>query len=59
MGTALRVLKARSLFRYYGVELLKEVDAFEAEFSQFVGASPATWPRMLLRRGTMARMLAR
>jgi 8-amino-3,8-dideoxy-alpha-D-manno-octulosonate transaminase len=35
---AVRVLKARSLFRYYGVKLQKEVEKLEAEFAQFVGA---------------------
>ena len=34
---AVRVLKSRSLFRYYGIDLQKEVDAFEAEFSQQLG----------------------
>ncbi len=36
-----RVLRARSPFRYYGLELLKEVESFEAEFAQFVGVAHA------------------
>lgn len=36
-----RVLKARSPFRYYGVDLQKEVEAFEAEFAAFTGAEYA------------------
>jgi dTDP-4-amino-4,6-dideoxygalactose transaminase len=36
---AVRVLRSRSLFRYYGVELQREVDAFEAEFARFLNAS--------------------
>ncbi len=35
---ATRVLKARSLFRYYGVDLQNEVEAFEKEFASFVGS---------------------
>ncbi len=38
---AVRVLKSRSLFRYYGIALQKEVETFEAEFSRFMGASYA------------------
>jgi dTDP-4-amino-4,6-dideoxygalactose transaminase len=38
---AVRVLKSRSLFRYYGIALQKEVETFEAEFSRFIGASHA------------------
>jgi 8-amino-3,8-dideoxy-alpha-D-manno-octulosonate transaminase len=34
---AVRVLRSRSLFRYYGVNLQKEVDIFEAEFSKHLG----------------------
>ncbi len=34
---AARVVRSRSLFRYYGVELQREVEAFEAEFSSFLG----------------------
>jgi len=32
-----RVLRSHSLFRYYGVDLQKEVEMFESEFSQFLG----------------------
>jgi len=35
---AVRVLRARSLFRYYGVDLQREVDSFEEEFARFTGA---------------------
>lgn len=38
---AVRVLRSRSLFRYYGVDLQKEVDAFESEFARFLGVSHA------------------
>ena len=31
---AVRVLKARSLFRYYGMKLQKEVEKLEAEFAR-------------------------
>lgn len=34
---AVRVLRSKSLFRYYGVSLQKEVEEFEKEFSQFIG----------------------
>jgi dTDP-4-amino-4,6-dideoxygalactose transaminase len=37
----LRVIRSRSLFRYYGVEPLHEVDAFEEEFKSFLGVSHA------------------
>ncbi len=36
-----RVLKSRSLFRYYGIDLQSEVESFEREFKQFVGAKHA------------------
>jgi dTDP-4-amino-4,6-dideoxygalactose transaminase len=36
-----RVMKSRSLFRYYGVDLGKEVESLENEFSSFVGAKYA------------------
>lgn len=36
-----RVLQARSLFRYYGIKLKKQVEAFESEFARFVGAARA------------------
>ncbi len=35
---AVRVLRAASPFRYYGVKLGKEVQMFESEFAQFTGA---------------------
>jgi 8-amino-3,8-dideoxy-alpha-D-manno-octulosonate transaminase len=38
---ALRVVRSRSLFRYYGVDLQGEVDAFESEVRQFLGVSHA------------------
>jgi dTDP-4-amino-4,6-dideoxygalactose transaminase len=31
-----RVLRSRSLFRYYGIDLQGEVDAFEREFAEFI-----------------------
>ena len=34
---AVRVLRSRSPFRYYGLDLQGEVEAFEAEFSRFLG----------------------
>jgi 8-amino-3,8-dideoxy-alpha-D-manno-octulosonate transaminase len=34
---AVRLLRSRSLFRYYGIDLQKEVDLFEAEFSEHLG----------------------
>lgn len=36
-----RVLKSRSLFRYYGIDLQREVDAFENEFTEFIGVKHA------------------
>jgi dTDP-4-amino-4,6-dideoxygalactose transaminase len=41
VNAAVRVLRARSPFRYYGVDLLGEVDAFETEFARFLGSSYA------------------
>lgn len=38
---AVRVLKSRSPFRYYGIELRGEVDAFENEFAEFIGVKHA------------------
>jgi len=38
---ATRVLRSRSLFRYYGVDLQKEVESFESEFAKFLGVSQA------------------
>ena len=34
-----RVVKSRSLFRYYGLDLQKEVENFESEFASFLGVS--------------------
>jgi dTDP-4-amino-4,6-dideoxygalactose transaminase len=39
ISAALRVLRSRSPFRYYGVDLQGEVQAFEAEFASFLGAT--------------------
>lgn len=36
---ASRVVRSRSMFRYYGVELQREVDAFESEFAEYFGVS--------------------
>lgn len=41
IDAAVRVLASRSLFRYYGVDLQKEVNAFEREFSAFLGVRHA------------------
>ena len=38
---AVRVLKSRSLFRYYGMDLQGEVDSFEREFAEFIGVKHA------------------
>ncbi len=38
---AVRVLRSRSLFRYYGIDLQKEVETFEAEVASFVGSRHA------------------
>jgi 8-amino-3,8-dideoxy-alpha-D-manno-octulosonate transaminase len=38
---AARVLRSRSLFRYYGIDLQRETDSFEAEFRQFLGVDHA------------------
>ncbi|PYV17894.1 MAG: DegT/DnrJ/EryC1/StrS aminotransferase [Acidobacteria bacterium] len=38
---AVQLLKRRSLFRYYGVDLQKEVEKIEAEFAKFLGISHA------------------
>src|SRR5436309_3275988 len=38
---ALRVLGRRSLFRYYGIDLGREVESLESEFAQFVGVARA------------------
>ena len=41
VNAAVRVLRSRSPFRYYGVALQGEVEAFESEFSAFLGVSHA------------------
>ena len=41
VDAVVRLLKSRSLFRYYGVALQKEVETFEAEFARFVGIAHA------------------
>jgi len=33
---ATRVVRSRSMFRYYGVDLQREVEAFEADFARFL-----------------------
>jgi dTDP-4-amino-4,6-dideoxygalactose transaminase len=38
---AVRVLRSRSLFRYYGVDLQKETEKFEEEFARAVGVRQA------------------
>jgi len=38
---ALRVVRSRSLFRYYGVDLQGEVEALESEIKHFLGVSHA------------------
>src|SRR3984957_9782421 len=38
---AIRVLKSRSPFRYYGIDLQNEVSVFESEFAQFLGVTHA------------------
>jgi len=38
---ALRVLKSRSPFRYYGIDLQGEVEGFESEFASFLGVDHA------------------
>ena len=35
---AIRVLKSRSWFRYYGIDLQNEVDSLEEEFASFLGS---------------------
>jgi dTDP-4-amino-4,6-dideoxygalactose transaminase len=37
INAAVRVLRSRSPFRYYGMDLQGEVQAFEAEFASFLG----------------------
>jgi 8-amino-3,8-dideoxy-alpha-D-manno-octulosonate transaminase len=38
---AVRVLRSRSLFRYYGIDFQSEVGTFEKEFAQFLGVRHA------------------
>jgi dTDP-4-amino-4,6-dideoxygalactose transaminase len=37
IDAAIRVLRSRSPFRFYGIDLQGEVQAFESEFAQFLG----------------------
>ena len=39
INAALRVLRSRSPFRYYGIDLQGEVQAFETEFASFLGVA--------------------
>ncbi|MGO8720844.1 MAG: DegT/DnrJ/EryC1/StrS family aminotransferase [Acidobacteriaceae bacterium] len=39
VNAALRVLRSRSPFRYYGIDLQGEVQAFETEFAAFLGVA--------------------
>ncbi|HXW91522.1 MAG TPA: DegT/DnrJ/EryC1/StrS family aminotransferase [Terriglobales bacterium] len=41
IAAVVRVLKSRSLFRYYGIDLKGEVEAFEGEFAEFIGVKHA------------------
>jgi len=41
VDAVVRLLKSRSLFRYYGIDLQKEVETFEAEFARFLGVAHA------------------
>ena len=41
IDAVLRLLRSRSLFRYYGIDLQKEVETFEAEFAKFLGVAHA------------------
>src|SRR5271157_1821991 len=41
IDAAVRVLASRSLFRYYGIDLQNEVEAFEQEFAAFLGVKHA------------------
>jgi len=36
LDAAARVVRSRSMFRYYGVDLQREVEAFEADFARFL-----------------------
>ena len=37
IDAVVRVLRSRSPFRYYGIDLLGEVEGFEADFAAFLG----------------------
>ena len=41
IDAAVRVLRSRSPFRYYGIDLQGEVERFESEFAAFLGVSHA------------------
>ncbi len=41
VNAALRVLKARSPFRHYGINLQREAETFESEFASFLGVNHA------------------
>jgi len=41
VDAAVKVLRSRSLFRYYGVDLQREVAQFEEEFAQWLGVKHA------------------
>ncbi len=41
INAAVRVLRSKSLFRYYGLDLQHEADKFEEEFARFMGARHA------------------
>jgi dTDP-4-amino-4,6-dideoxygalactose transaminase len=41
LEAAMRLLKSRSPFRYYGIDLQNEVDGFESEFANFIGVKHA------------------
>ena len=41
IAAVVRVLKSRSLFRYYGIDLQGEVAALEREFAEFIGVEHA------------------
>lgn len=38
VNAAVRVCKSKSLFRYYGLDLQKEVEQFEGEFATYIGS---------------------
>jgi 8-amino-3,8-dideoxy-alpha-D-manno-octulosonate transaminase len=54
IDAAVRVLKSRSPFRYYGIDLQGEVEAFEKEFAEFLGINHC----LALNSGTGALHLA-